>query len=113
MHLYIIFYLIIFLICGDDRKELVERADWNHSDQKNDNKTTEAIFIIWETLINDQILYLTPKIVIEKQLPLIEYINHDIYKQGLTFVIYPVIDNMQLLMEIYSIKDTDDEREKL
>ena len=63
--------------------------------------------------INDQILYLTPKIVIEKQLPLIEYINHDIYKQGLTFVIYPVIDNMQLLMEIYSIKDTDDEREKL
>ncbi len=63
--------------------------------------------------INDQIFYLTPKIVIEKQLPLIEYINHDIYKQGLTFVIYPVIDNMQLLMEIYSIKDTDDEREKL
>jgi hypothetical protein len=63
--------------------------------------------------INDQILYLTPKIVIEKQLPLIEYINHDVYKQGLTFVIYPVIDNMQLLMEIYSIKDTDDEREKL
>lgn len=63
--------------------------------------------------INDQILYLTPKIVIEKQLPLIEYINHDIYKQGLTFVIYPVIDNMHLLMEIYSIKDTDDEREKL
>jgi hypothetical protein len=63
--------------------------------------------------INDQILYLTPKIVIEKQLPLIEYINHDVYKQGLTFVIYPVIDNMHLLMEIYSIKDTDDEREKL
>ena len=63
--------------------------------------------------INDQILYLTPKIVIEKQLPLIEYINHDVYKQGLTFVIYPVIDNMQLLMEIYSIKDTDDEKEKL
>jgi len=23
-----------------------DRADWNHSDQKNENKTTEAIFII-------------------------------------------------------------------
>ncbi len=29
-----------------DRKESVERADWNHSDQKSQNKRTEAIFII-------------------------------------------------------------------
>ena len=29
-----------------DRKESVEIADWNNSDQKNQNKTAEAIFII-------------------------------------------------------------------
>ena len=60
----------------------------------------------------DQIFYLIPKIVIEKQLPLIEYINHDIYKQGLTFVIYPITDNPQLLMDIFDVKDSDSEREK-
>ncbi len=60
----------------------------------------------------DQIFYLIPKIVIEKQLPLIEYINHDIYKQGLTFIIYPITDNPQLLMDIFDVKDSDSEREK-
>jgi hypothetical protein len=43
---------------------------------------------------------------------LIEYINHDIYKQGLTFIIYPITDNPQLLMDIFDVKDSDSEREK-
>ena len=62
---------------------------------------------------NDQIYYLIPKIVIEKQLPLIEYISQDIYKQGLTLVIYPIIDNPQLLVEIYDVKDSECEREMI